>query len=333
MNIYSETISLCPMCGKDSPAYYEEKHDGMFLNVECIQHGTFSEKVESDSRFFREGYEQEYKKQFDHIFLPITYRCNLRCRYCYSLSNTEFPLPEDRTLAEITGYLRNFLCNVTFSGGEPTLREDLLEVIRIAKETNGLRKVSIATNGQMLRNIKYVEHLKTKGLDFVILSFNDIRYDVSKNVYQNRIEALKNCFRLGMPVWLQRTVDDLSQIDSLLGFVEEYKRVIFNVTVRAVRSFGAYYPVNQIFTSDILKYLENENAYTKGTNPFNRHTNLFGKKFKICFWVNDMARIDPIDSYYLTSNNVITTLHRGMKVDEVLLMNKNPLPRNLVDVS
>lgn len=43
----------------------------------------------------------------------------------------------------------------------------------------------------------------------------------------------------------------------------------------------------------------------------------------ICSWINDMKRIGPLDSSYIISDNTLTTFHRGMKMDELLLLNGN----------
>lgn len=321
-NLYTETISLCPVCAKDSRAFYEEKQGEMFLHVECNEHGISCEKVESDSRFFKQGYEQEYTKPYKHLFLPITYRCNLRCKFCYIMSNSPLQLPEDRSFDKLAAIMKNFDGNVTFVGGEPTVRNDMMRLVKTAKEMNGKRKISISTNGQKLRDIEYVKRLKDCGIDFVILSFNDIEFEVSKVIYRRKVDALHNCHELRIPVWLQRTVERLDQLKSITDVLETYRKVIFSATIRTVRPYGITYPSTQVFVSDMLKYFEKEKNYSKGTSPFSRHICLKGKNVKITSWINDMKRYDPIDSNYIISNDIFTTFHRGMKMDEVLLLRK-----------
>lgn len=326
-NIYKETIGLCPRCAKDSPAFYEERKDGMFFKIECDDHGIFIEKVECDTRFFKQMYELEYKRCVRHLSFPITYSCDLKCKYCYTLSNSSLPLPQDRESGEITNRIKDFNGNVTLIGGEPTLREDLFNIIKSAKEVMGTNVLSLGTNGLKLSDIKYVKELSENGLDFVFFSFNDIKYDglSTKQYYENKIEAINNCLKLRMPVWLHRTIDNLDQIVEINDLLATYKRIIFNVTIRTVKPFGLYYPRNQVFLSEILKYFKKEDDYTKGVSPFNCHIRLKGKKTKICSWVQDMKRLDPIDNSYIISNDMLTTFHRGMKMDEILLSNYNGL--------
>jgi hypothetical protein len=318
-NIYEETTGLCPVCAEDSPAFYHERKDGMYLNVQCKDHGEFSEKVESDIRFFKEAYEQEYERRVRHLFLPVTYRCNIKCKYCYTLSNISFPLVGDRPAGRILDMIKEFDGNVSLIGGEPTVREDLLQIISSAREVSGENKLSITTNGLRLRDIKYVKGLKEAGLDFVFLSFNDIEYDGSERFVEDKIKALDNCLKLNVPVWLSRTIDNLRQLDTMTDLLETYKKIVFNATIRTTKLYGIYYPYNILTVSDVLKHLKKEGDYKKGTSPFNLHIRLKGKKTKLCSWVLDMTRLDLIDSNYIISNDILTTAHRGMKVDEVLL--------------
>ena len=322
MAIYKETISLCAECAKDSPAHYEESADGMWLFTDCSDHGQTREKVENDAAFFKWGYEQDYAKNYAHLILPITYRCNLNCKYCYTLSNAPFALPGDRSFAELARIIEGFDGNITLIGGEPTIRDDLLELIGSAK-INRRRKISLGTNGQKLKDMAYVKGLKEAGLDFVFLSLNDVAYEGSAIIRKNKITALSNCQKLRLPVWLHQTIDDLKQLDSLFPVVAEYGKTIFNMTIRAVKPFGLIHPETEFFVSDILKYLGADNAYSKGFSFFNRQISLGGIPAKICSWVNDVARLDPIDSRYLISDGTMTAFHRGMKMDEVLILGRN----------
>ncbi len=320
MNVkYAETVSLCPKCAEEAPSYYEEKADGMYLHLECAEHGHSEEKVENDPAFFKWMYEQEYESREEHLVLPVTYRCNLNCKYCYTLSNAGFECPRDRSLDEVVHYGTAFGESTNLIGGEPTVREDLVDIISGIKHVDPCRILSISTNGQRLKDMVYVRMLKECGLDYVFLSLNDVEYEQSPGVHRNKIAALDNCLKAGMPVWLQRTVDGLEQLNSILDVVERYRKVIFQITIRSVKPYGKHYPERGVHVSDMLRYFGKEQGSSKGNTPFNCHIRLFGKKTKLCSWVNDVARIDPLDFMYVIANDEMTTFHRGMRKDEVLL--------------
>lgn len=322
--IYAKTQSLCPSCAMDVPANYEERAAGMWLHVDCPQHGRSSEIIESDTDFFKWGYEQQYEKPVGHLVIPVTYRCNLNCRYCYTLSNSSLALPPDWPASTLREIFERESANITLLGGEPTLRPDLCDLIEAAKHTHRERKVSVGTNGQKLALLQYARQLKESGLDFVFLSLNDPHYEESAEIYANKLQALDNCAELGLRVWLQRTIDSLEQLDSLLEVIRSYSRTIFHVTIRSVKPFGVHLPPKQVFVSEIISYLGKARAHTKGVNPFNRYVRLYGKPTKICSWVNDVSRVDPLDSDYLISTGAITKFHRGMKLDELRLTGPGP---------
>ncbi|MGE5300939.1 MAG: radical SAM protein [Acidobacteriota bacterium] len=316
---YAETTGLCPVCAADASAHYVEERGGMFMHLRCIKHGAFREQVERDNGSFRERYGQEYEKGPAHFVLPVTYRCNLKCSNCYTLSNCMEAFPADRPFARLAGIILAKRGNIMLAGGEPTVREDLPLLIRTAKEMDPKRKVSVATNGQKLHIIEYVRTLKESGLDFVFLSHNDKKYELSGEIFRNKTAALENCRKVGLPVWLSRTIDDLSQIDSLEELLEKYGRGVFNVTLRAAKPFGFASPARQLFVSDIVTYLGRGREWTPGRSPFNCYVRLWGKLVKICSWVYDVKRLDPIDDDYLISNDAIVPFHRGTKMDETIL--------------
>ncbi len=316
---YRETVSLCPHCGADSPARYEVRADAVRLLIDCPAHGVSSEAVESDPAFFRAGYERDYRPPVAHLVFPLTYRCNVACRYCYTLSNVGSGRLPDRSLKRIMALFGATTGNVTLIGGEPTVRDDLPQIVRAMKAAAPGRRISVASNGQKLADPAYLGSLQDAGLDFVFLSVNDIAYEDSDTTLARKLAALENCNRAGMPVWLQRTVDSLDQLDSLSPLVERYGRVVFKTTVRAVKSYGAQYPAVQVHVSDMIRRLGREDAFDWGTMPFNRVIRLGGRPAKVCSWVNDVRRTDPLDSAYILSNDEITQFHRGMKLDELML--------------
>lgn len=318
MQAYKETVSLCPVCAQDSPAFYETRRDGVWLYIICSRHGESNEKVENDPEFFKLGYEHDYQKLPDHLAVPITYRCNIRCRHCYTCSNSKLPLPPDRSVAELKTIFRDYDQNITLIGGEPTIRNDLEQLVTLTKQAHRGRKVCLATNGQKTADLDYLKALRESGLDFLFFSFNGNAYD-GPAVHANKIKSLRNCLGLGMPVWLQQTINNTDQLQIMRRILTDFRKIIFKTTIRSVSPIGPGRPASPLFISDILKALGKESAYERGNSPFNRFIEFAGKRVKLCNWTNDMKRLDPIDFSYITADDNLTTFHRGMKVDEVLI--------------
>ena len=76
--------------------------------------------------------------------LVLTARCNFKCPYCRSVGGRDL----DMTTAErwVREWAAQGLKNIRFSGGEPTLYPDLLDLVRLAK-TLGIERIAVSTNG------------------------------------------------------------------------------------------------------------------------------------------------------------------------------------------
>jgi radical SAM protein with 4Fe4S-binding SPASM domain len=98
--------------------------------------------------------------------LALTYRCSNNCAHCYNARPRSGPELATSEWFEILDKLWDLrIPHVVFTGGEPTLRPDLPELIRRA-EGNG-QISGINTNGRRLAQPGYVESLVEAGLDHV----------------------------------------------------------------------------------------------------------------------------------------------------------------------
>jgi radical SAM protein with 4Fe4S-binding SPASM domain len=98
--------------------------------------------------------------------LALTYRCNNDCAHCYNARSREYPELSTKKWQEILDLLWEIgIPHIVFTGGEPTLRADLPELISHA-EKNG-QITGINTNGRRLSDPKYVDTLVNAGLDHV----------------------------------------------------------------------------------------------------------------------------------------------------------------------
>ena len=95
-----------------------------------------------------------FGRRFYYLRLSITDVCNFRCQYClpdgYQCDHDRqfLSLPEIRNVAQTFASLGTEKIRIT--GGEPSLRKDLPEVIKTCKQTPGIKQVAITTNGYKL---------------------------------------------------------------------------------------------------------------------------------------------------------------------------------------
>jgi radical SAM protein with 4Fe4S-binding SPASM domain len=98
--------------------------------------------------------------------LALTYRCNNDCAHCYNARSREYPELTTKEWLWILDLLWEIgIPHIVFTGGEPTLRSDLPELISHA-EKNG-QITGINTNGRHLSDRKYVDTLVEAGLDHI----------------------------------------------------------------------------------------------------------------------------------------------------------------------
>ena len=94
------------------------------------------------------------RKKLEGVFLFVTSRCNSKCRTCFYHSK----LNDDRdlTFEELRTVSRTApqFDKLWLSGGEPTMRKDLVEIVRLFHEQNGIKVVNFPTNGLLVARKK-----------------------------------------------------------------------------------------------------------------------------------------------------------------------------------
>jgi MoaA/NifB/PqqE/SkfB family radical SAM enzyme len=101
--------------------------------------------------------------------LYVTHKCNLACTYCTQKEPDVFSqeLPTDETI-KLLRIVRKETDSILFTGGEPTLRDDIEELARAARDDLKFRSVLLITNGTLLherRGLFYSLHSLIVGLD------------------------------------------------------------------------------------------------------------------------------------------------------------------------
>ncbi|MFN3901928.1 MAG: GTP 3',8-cyclase MoaA [Alishewanella aestuarii] len=117
-----------------------------------------------------------YQRRFSYLRLSVTESCNFRCTYCLPDGTDcdsragELTLPEIRRL--VTAFARLGTRKVRITGGEPSLRKDLTEIIATCKAVPGIEKVALTTNGYRLQ--RDAAAWQAAGLDAVNVSIDSL---------------------------------------------------------------------------------------------------------------------------------------------------------------
>ena len=231
----SETESLCPTCLKKIPAHRMTDGRDIYLEKCCDDHGKFDTVLwrghpsyETWSRPklpvqppvcyaniskgcpFDCGLCEDHRQISCTVLLEVTERCNLSCRYCFaeagkvsapdpSLDIVQFWFDRVKTAAPA--------CNIQLSGGEPTVRNDLPQIIEMGRHS-GFSFIQLNTNGLRLAREKgYAKELKAAGLASVFLQFDGVTNDVYRqlrgaDLAAEKMGAISQCGEAGLGVVL-----------------------------------------------------------------------------------------------------------------------------------
>jgi cyclic pyranopterin phosphate synthase len=118
-----------------------------------------------------------YGRRIDYLRVSLTDRCNMRCVYCMPAMGMQFhPRPElltnDELLLAVRAAAGAGFRKLRLTGGEPMLRQGIVELVREMKAIPGIEHIAMTTNALRLR--KLAGPLKEAGLDRVNISIDSL---------------------------------------------------------------------------------------------------------------------------------------------------------------
>jgi radical SAM protein with 4Fe4S-binding SPASM domain len=157
----------------------------------------------------------------------VTRTCNLRCVHCYSDSHAQKytgELTHEEAKRVIDDLVAFKVPAVLFSGGEPLVRPDLLELMEYAA-TSGLR-VTLSTNGTLIDE-PTAQWLHEIGLTYVGISLDGIGetndlFRGKKGAFDGAVRGMRNCRAVGQKVGLRLTLTRRNCMDlhDIFSFIE-----------------------------------------------------------------------------------------------------------------
>jgi len=139
------------------------------------------------------GILDSFGRSINYLRISVTDRCNLRCLYCMppegvpQMSHNEI-LSYEEIRAVVQAAAELGITKIRLTGGEPLVRADLPNLIKMLSQIEGIQELSLTTNGTFLK--KYARELKQAGLSRVNVSLDTLKAD--KFQYITRLGKLKN---------------------------------------------------------------------------------------------------------------------------------------------
>ena len=117
------------------------------------------------------------RRAIDYLRVSVTDRCNYRCTYCLPAVGVTHSAREDiltfEEIARLVGcFARLGVRRVRLTGGEPTVRRDLPELVSLLRRIPALEEVSLSTNGHLLAQL--AEPLRRAGVDRLNISVDTL---------------------------------------------------------------------------------------------------------------------------------------------------------------
>jgi len=147
-----------------------------------VRDGTFEQSGSAAAACLPQGLSDAQGRNIRYLRLSLTDRCNFRCSYC-SVSDYE---DGDRILsrAELrrvaAAFARMGICRIRLTGGEPTLRREVVEIVADLAATPGIAEVALTTNGHRLAELAVP--LRDAGLGALNVSLDTLDPEVLHRV-------------------------------------------------------------------------------------------------------------------------------------------------------
>ena len=213
-----------------------------------------------------------FGRSFPYIRLSITDVCNFKCGYCLpngyqkdkSDNRTFINIEEIGRLAK--GLSELGVCKIRLTGGEPTVRKDFFDIVKILKNKSGIKKIVITTNGYQLNKI--ATKIAESGLDGINISIDSLDRKVFKNITGHDrlleiLEGIKNLQKLNFKnikinaVLLKGINDTEKDFNEWAKFIEknkvDFRYIELMQTGNGLDYFKKYHVSAKVFTNYLNK--------------------------------------------------------------------------------
>ena len=263
-----------------------------------------------------------FGRKFPYIRLSISDVCNFKCGYCLpdgykidkSDNRTFINTEEIKRLARALSELG--VSKIRLTGGEPTIRKDFFEIIKIIKENSGIKKTVITTNGYKLDKI--ANDIKNSGLDGINISIDSLDPKTFKKITgHDRLEeilrGIKNLQKLNFKnikinaVLLKGINDSEQDFDSWAQFIKDNEIDFRYIELMQTGDNLDYFNKYHVPSRKFMDYLNNNNwiiqTFGKDAGPAKNYLN---PKFKGKFGV-----IAPYSKDFCKSCNRLRITAKG----------------------
>ncbi len=144
-----------------------------------------------------------FGREISYLRISVTQRCNLNCVYCgkTDCAKKETELSPENYYLIAKAFAKCGIKKVRITGGEPLVRNDICEIIKLIRSIPEIETLSLTTNGVFLK--KYAQDLKSAGLDSVNISLDSTdgstyRHLTGEDVLKKVLEGIDEAEKVGL---------------------------------------------------------------------------------------------------------------------------------------
>ena len=265
------TRSICPECKGVIDAQIIIRQNKVYMRKRCPTHGWFEGIISSDAEMYVNsikfnkpgtiplefstevkdgcpldcGLCPEHKQHICLGIIEVNTACNLNCPVCFANAGIGFSL----TLEQAEGMLDRFIEIegdpevVQFSGGEPTIHPQLLDMIQAAKD-RGVRQVMVNTNGvRIAKDDRFLESL-ARLKPVIYFQFDGLRRETYRTIrgedlLDTKLKALDRMQQAGLDAVIVAAIEHGVNVDEVGALLE------FGLDHPAVRG-AVFQPVTHV---------------------------------------------------------------------------------------
>ena len=273
VQVLEKITSVCPAHYQEGKikkidAKIIEENGKVYIWKKCPEHGEFKDIYFSDAEIYKKW--MKYRvigtpspdvktKIFDETALYdqhmsqsvltnllITNRCDLRCSYCFMNAGASGRVyePSLEALKKMMLEARNERPMgskaIQITGGEPTIRKDLLEIVNIAKEI-GFSHIQVNTNGlKLAESTEYCQELKDAKVNTIYMSFDGVTKDTNPWIEKNK-KAIENLRKVNLKCVLVPVLingKNLHQTGKIIKFALDNMDIVRGVNFQPISFCG-----------------------------------------------------------------------------------------------
>lgn len=201
-------------------------------------------------------------RSFSYLRLSITDLCNYRCNYClpdgFKCDHKAHYLSLDEIAAIVKSFARHGVNKVRITGGEPALRRDLSEIIELVKNTPGIDKVALTTNGYQLS--RHIKSWQSAGLDTINVSCDSLdprmmQAIIGRNNLDAILQGIDDAISIGIKQVKVNTVllkqYNYQQLEQLINWAKHKPLTLRFIELMQTADNGDYFNANHVSAEEV----------------------------------------------------------------------------------